>query len=307
MTCYYPNAAFLGEDGKIHLGHERRGIPAVRTFDLPCGKCIGCKLHRAREWAIRCMHEAKCYDENCFVTLTYDNDHLPPDGSLNHKHFQDFMKRLRKHYSGRTIRYYMCGEYGENMGRPHYHAVFFNLRFADQLYFKSSGGFKLYTSRTLNQLWTLGQNNLIGEVTLESAGYVARYCTKVITGDRAKKPLRPVQPRNRRNSLQNSRIRTNEQQITSSGHPRRHRRPWAHKHLTDIYPSDEVIVNGKPQKPPRYYDTILKRVQTDDLEGYVSHKRYKTALKIGPDNTPERLRVKEEIKYAQLKLKKRTL
>jgi len=54
------------------------------------------------------------------------------------------MKRLRKHYSGRTIRYYMCGEYGENMGRPHYHAVFFNLRFADQLYFKSSGGFKLY-------------------------------------------------------------------------------------------------------------------------------------------------------------------
>jgi len=125
MTCYYPNAAFLGEDGKIHLGHD-----AVARSIYPVGNASAANCNRAREWAIRCMHEAKCYDENCFVTLTYDNDHLPPDGSLNHKHFQDFMKRLRKHYSGRTIRYYMCGEYGENMGRPHYHAVFFNLRFA---------------------------------------------------------------------------------------------------------------------------------------------------------------------------------
>lgn len=307
MECYYPVAAYKGEDGKIHIGHERRGTPSVRTFSLPCGKCIGCRLNRAREWAIRCMHEAKLYDENSFITLTYDNDHLPPDRSLNHKHFQDFMKRLRKKFSGRTVRYYMCGEYGENLGRPHYHAVLFNLDFRDKLYFKTSGGFKLYTSRTLNELWTLGQNNLIGEVTLESAGYVARYCTKVITGDQANDHYALYDQETGEIHYRTPEYARMSNKPPEPGIPGGIGGPWIAKHLKDVYPSDQVILNGKPRKPPRYYDKILERMQQDDISGYVQAKREKRAAKHNKDNSPERMKVKEEIQYAKLHKLKRTL
>lgn len=303
MACNRPLSAFQDADGKVHIGHERRGYPAVRTFNIPCGRCMGCRLKKSREYAIRCMHEAKCWPENSFITLTYDNAHLPPDRGLYHKHFQDFMKRLRDYYrrrDNRTIRYYMCGEYGENLGRPHYHAILFNVGFPDKLYFKTEGGFKLYTSSILNQLWTLGQNNLIGEVSLESAGYVARYCTQIITGDNAKDHY----------ALYNQ--ETGEIHHRPPEYAKMSLKPgigatWLLKHIKDVYPADEVITNGRPSKPPRYYDKLLERVQQDDLLGYVQHKRYKRAQKGAKDNTDERLAVKEELQWARLAQRKRTL
>ena len=150
---------------------------------VPCGQCIGCRLERSRQWAIRCVHEASLHTDNCFITLTYSPDCLPSDGSLNHDDFQKFFKRLRKHIAPKKIRYYMCGEYGEDLqqpsklGRPHFHACLFGLDFDDKQLYIVRDDVKLYTSATLEKIWGKGFVT-IGDVTFESAAYVARYIAK---------------------------------------------------------------------------------------------------------------------------------
>lgn len=128
------------------------------------------------------MHEARLYDHNIFVTLTYDEDHLPADGSLIPRHLQLFIKRLRKaaatsgtvlQRAGRGIRFFASGEYGDVSGRPHYHALLFNCALAD----KQLVGKDLYRSEWLSKIWTLGEH-MIGEVTPASANYVAQYSMK---------------------------------------------------------------------------------------------------------------------------------
>ena len=94
---------------------------------VPCGKCVNCKLNYAKMWSIRIMHELKDWDSACFLTLTYDEEHLPKDGSLDKQDLQKFFKRLRFNLGGRKIKYFACGEYGEQYGRPHYHIIVFGL------------------------------------------------------------------------------------------------------------------------------------------------------------------------------------
>lgn len=116
VACYHPLAAYQCADGSV-VFHESGRLNTVRSLFLACGQCIGCRLERSRQWAMRCMHEASLYDENCFVTLTYDDAHLKST-SLEYADFQLFMKRLRKKFADRLIRFYMCGEYGEAFSRP---------------------------------------------------------------------------------------------------------------------------------------------------------------------------------------------
>ena len=171
MPCYHPlQASFsIAKNGKKDLSFvSRLADDAGRLFykglkqasdsvlSLPCGKCMGCRLERSRQWAMRCMHEAQMHEDNCFITLTYRPDDLPKDGSLNKKHFQDFMKRFRHRYSDTKIRYYMCGEYGEDFGRPHYHACIFGFDFPDKVHWKTFNGCKLFTSEILEDLWSFG-------------------------------------------------------------------------------------------------------------------------------------------------------
>lgn len=151
-----------------------------RRVDVPCGRCFNCRMEKAKEWAVRCMHEASLYEKNCFITLTYNDDCLPVNGSLNKKHFQLFMKRLRKRF-GNDIRYYHCGEYGSKSQRPHYHACLFNFDFEDKEVVGSRLGNNIYSSKTLDRLWPYGFTSL-GGVTFQSAAYVARYIMKKITG-----------------------------------------------------------------------------------------------------------------------------
>ena len=125
MPCYHPWLAYQCLDGSV-VSVERKGKGAVvRTLTLPCGQCVGCRLERSRQWAIRCMHEAQLHERNSFVTLTYKGD--VPDEGLRYRDFQLFMKRLRKYASGQQIRFYMCGEYGDEKGRPHFHACLFGV------------------------------------------------------------------------------------------------------------------------------------------------------------------------------------
>lgn len=154
-----------------------KGGPPECMVWLKCGKCTGCLMEHARQWSLRCMHEARYHELNCFVTLTYSDDNLPANGSLNYRDFQLFFKRLRKRH-GSGIRFFMCGEYGSNFSRPHYHACIFGFDFLDKYpASKSPSGDILYRSFELDDLWKLGFCTL-GDLTAQSAGYVARYTLK---------------------------------------------------------------------------------------------------------------------------------
>lgn len=238
MPCYHPIPAWFGKVrnalGKRPIVFNPGNGYVDKPLQVPCGRCIGCQLERSRQWAMRCMHEAKLYDENCFVTLTYEK--LPPGGSLVPKHMVDFLKRLRFHYGNRAIRYIQCGEYGEMLSRPHHHAILFNLDFPDKRAHGGDGDCKTYVSESLDKLWSHGYC-VIGSATFESAGYIARYALKKVVGQRAA-------------SWYNGRV---PEYMTMS------RRPgigFGHvvRHGRDIYPSDECVVRGVACRPPRYYD-----------------------------------------------------
>ena len=179
MPCYSPLKGFVNkESGGIVF---KRSKIAGAEMEVACGQCLGCRLDRSREWAARIVHEAQLYDDNCFITLTYDDEHLPKDGSLDKSHFQKFMKRLRKRFSDRKIRYYHCGEYGDQLDRPHYHACLFNFDFMDKELLKERDGNFLFVSQTLHELWPYGFST-VGELTFQSAAYCARYVLKKVNG-----------------------------------------------------------------------------------------------------------------------------
>jgi len=302
MACFHPIAAYQLDSGEVVFVERGR---IKRPLFLPCGQCVGCRLERSRQWAVRCMHEAQMYDNNIFVTLTYDDDHLPTNSSLNYRHFQLFMKRLRKDFSGRSVRFYMCGEYGEDFQRPHFHACLFNCFFTDRkIQGKLPSGASLYVSERLERLWPFGFSS-IGDVTFESAAYVARYCMKKVTGrnadahyervDWATGEIIQVEPEFSRMSLKPG--------IGAD---------FFAKYRDDIYTrspdgvKDMVVMRGKVMKPPRYYDKLLEKA-SDFSSDYVEFLRYKKAQMFGDDNSPERLVVREKCAEAALKLKVRSL
>ena len=197
MPCYHPLTGWrsrqLVPSGKRKIVFDRYNGFSVMEVKFPCGRCHGCRLERSRQWAVRCVHEAQLHEENCFITLTYNNENLPNNGTLVKKHFQDFMKRFRKEISPRKIRFYHCGEYGsvrdekgniikDQVGRPHYHAIIFGYQFPDRELLKEKKGVKLYVSEKLERLWGKGFVT-VGDVTFESAAYVARYVMKKMNGD----------------------------------------------------------------------------------------------------------------------------
>ncbi len=313
MPCYHPLKAWRSRaDGKTPVFNPSLGW-RDRPITLPCGQCVGCRLERSRQWAVRCVHEASLHEDNCFITLTYNNEKLPKDGSLNKKHFQDFMKRLRKKYKNKKIRYYHCGEYGEQckncgqnkrscekttkcwkpaIGRPHYHAIIFGLDFADKQLFNVINGEKLYTSESLEKVWTDGFST-VGSVTFESAAYVARYVMKKVNGKIAKNHYERV-------DVDTGEIYDNIPEYNTMS-----RRPgiaalWFEKYKDDVYPSDNIHLRGKTLKPPKFYDRIYEHSNPDEMEK-IKLGRMKEMFKHQKDNTPERLEVKERVKKASIK------
>ena len=173
MSCFRPLQAFKSPflnptSGKSVIMFSSLSFDDIR-IDLPCGQCIGCRLERSRQWAMRCFHEASLHDRNCFITLTYNDKFLPKDRSLYYPHFQKFMKRLRKKF-GDGIKFYMCGEYGDQFGRPHFHACIFNHDFSDKVFWKYSSAsnkfgrkgaqIPLYRSNDLEELWSCPKTGL---------------------------------------------------------------------------------------------------------------------------------------------------
>lgn len=286
MTCFSPLSAWQTDSGEIVFS-ERGKIR--RELQLPCGQCVGCRLRRSRDWAIRCMHESQLHPVSCFVTLTYDNEHLPAQGQLVYRHFQLFMKRLRKRFP--RVRFFMCGEYGENTWRPHFHAILFGVGFDDRvLWRKSNSGFDLYRSETLSSLWDLGGAE-IGELSVESAQYVAGYCMKKVTGALAEAHYCKTD------------LNTGEIYHLVPEFARMSLKPgigaaWLEKYHSDVFVRDGAVANGSVFQVPRFYD---KKLEDLDSERYVdiTVSRYLKSFKTSVDSTPERLRAREIVTRAR--------
>lgn len=307
MSCYHPVTVWRSRE--INQGSGKRPLVFSAAkgqlgsqMQIPCNQCIGCRLDRARSWSIRLMHERTQHELCCFLTLTYNDHYLPKDRSLVKRDFQLFMKRLRKyhHYNNPDaplIKYYMCGEYGGNTDRPHYHAIVFGLDFADKKrHSESKKGHTLYRSDKLNELWGLG-HCWIGNVTHQSAGYVARYCLKKVTGDAAIDHYKRV-------NTQTGEIFQvlPEYMAASQGLGLSH----FEEHHAQMYLRDSVIVNGKEAPVPKYYDRKMEALNPE-LMAQIKERRKQKALLRKEDNTYERLRIREEIKLAQTSLLKREL
>ena len=301
MPCYHPLEGFRSRErnpsGKhnivFNINQGYRDLPVT----VPCGQCIGCRLERSRQWAIRCVHEAQLYKRNCFITLTFSDEHLPSDNSLDVDHFQKFMKRLRKKF-GPNIRYFHCGEYGENFGRPHYHACLFNHDFKDKIHWKTVNDQKLFVSKTLEELWPFGFST-IGDVTFESAAYVARYVTKKVTGEKA------IHHYNDINYETGEILQERKPEYVTMSRRPGIGKPWLEKFKTDVF-QDSVVLRGKELRPPKFYISQIE--QTDpDVYKKIKNKRLRAGKENAHNNTRDRLDVRETIQLEKLKQLKRVL
>lgn len=318
MPCYRPITAYRSSQGRNANGAWPLSFSVNGGFkDMPvtiaCGKCIGCRLERSKEWASRCVHESRLWDSNLFLTLTYDDAHLPKNMSLVSKHLQDFWKRLRSWVFSPTglgrvpekefvdganrvvngIRYFACGEYGDTSKRPHYHAIVFNLDLPDKIPYKRSfDGSQLYISNTLNALWGHGYC-VIGAVTFQSCAYVARYVTKKIYGLSAPEHYGDREPEFCRSS--------NRPGIGAN---------WFIKYADEVARNGFVLINGHKNPVPRYYLKRLERLDPQKLLDIKEHKRIiATRKQDNPDKSYERLADREalqEYRARQLRRDKAT-
>lgn len=253
MACFHPIPAL--QDGARVILHPRPlGSENLR---LPCGRCIGCKTARSQEWATRCVHELREHHNAIFATLTYDDAHLPADGSLVPEHLTLFLKRLRKtvadsadtwisgngpeYFYAKRLRYLACGEYGELRGRPHYHAILFGITCNDA----NRATNILFNSPELEWLWGHGTVNY-GEVTRASAAYVAGYSVKSLGRPNCDSDGVVVVPPFLR---------------VSQGLGKR----YVDKYATD-FRNGCVVVDGTPQRLPRYYKKRLEALRPDIAE-----------------------------------------
>ena len=296
MPCFHPRTVWKSLDGGIQFHNPYSDID--HSFQISCKQCTGCRQEYSRQWAMRNMHEASLWLNNIFITLTYDNENLPQHNTLIKKDYQDFMKRLRKHKKANTnnpIRYYQCGEYGEKFGRPHYHAILFNTNFRDREIIQGHKG--LTQSETLSKLWGKGHSS-IGDVTFQSAAYVAGYVQKKINGKQKDTHYAIVDHETGEYFGQR------QQEYSTMS-----RRPgiagsWFAKHKDDVYPSDNIHINGKEMRPPKYYDRLYEIDHRSSMEK-IKQNRVKEMKKTAYLRTPEALHQAEKTHKARMAIYKR--
>lgn len=278
MACYNPGAGWKGnyvnpETGKRPIVYSPKEGLLDEPVSIPCGKCTGCLADESLMWSVRCYHESSMYDFNSFLTLTYDDDNLPPDNKINKPDFQNFLKRLRHEF---PVRYLGCGEYGETTGRPHYHFLIFGQNFNHWKY-KRSLGDNLYTHTKIEEIWGKG-NIMIAEMNLQTIMYTCGYVHKKVGDD-------------------------NVFRLMSKG-----RRPpvgdggigyrWLLNNWQDLLKTNSVTIEGREFPiPPRYLDWMDKEL------GALKATRKEYALAKAQTYGPLSLRNKEKNRKAKLNLR----
>lgn len=303
VPCFHPVRGYQPlAGGPVFFGPEP---PNSRAVEVSCGQCLGCRMRRSAEWTARCCHEASLFEANCFVTLTYDDDHLPSDGSLYHRHFQLFMKRLRRRFG--TVRFYMCGEYGDTFRRPHFHACLFGFEPSDRVLFSRRDDISVYTSEQLSDCWRRGFVT-VGDFTPETAAYVSRYVLKKVTGRAAS------------SHYASDFVDTNSGEIMQlmPEYNRASLRPglgsdWVRRYGDHALYVDSVRAGGNRYPLPRYYEKVLSRPTSTspvsrelELElrqlavEDVKYRRLVRADERQSDSTPSRLATREAVLRARL-------
>ena len=304
MACIKPRpVAYLyarnpKTGNRIVLYTIPEGLPVIvmRVYCSLVENALSANLSILLNGGARIMHESSLFEANSFITLTYSNDKLPLDFSLNYKHYQDFMKRFRAYVDSRShfkrfgfyagkIRFFVCGEYGDEFGRPHFHAAIFNYDFPDKYYWSTSNDFPLYRSPLLEELWEDPDDGIsfghsyIGSLTFDSAAYIARYCVKKRTGAIAPEYYRRLHIDEDTGELLDVFDAQPEfsHQSTKPGIGYE----WFRKyHKSDLYTKDYCRVNGSKIVVPRFYDNKFKLEFAGDFEE-IKAKRKAEALKRG--------------------------
>lgn len=313
MPCYRPITAYAplsNVDGGRYVFDRAKALNPDHPRQLPCGKCNGCKQEIAESWAIRAYHESTMHDANSFLTLTYSDDHLPADFSVNLREVQLFLKKLRKHY-GSGLRFFAASEYGTHTFRPHYHLLLNGVDFrSDRKLHQDTPNGPLYTSEKLSGIWGKGHCT-IGSVTLKSAFY----CIQYIFDKKHDDPNRYV----RHHPVTGDVVRCAPEFRTMSGGLGS---TWFHKYKSSVFPSDFLVVDGRQYPVPRYYQKLLEKeaqpvtrhlpaydltIKTDEYSELKRRKRSRRKPEHRANSTPERLKVREEIHDLKLKRRKQSL
>lgn len=293
MRCTSPkNVGFLA-DGKTLTWSTKKFSKEFATFQLPCGKCLACRLGRSRETAVRCVHESMMHKNNMFLTLTYNNENIGLN-KLDYSHFQQFVKKLRHNifqelldelfprltadeqrklwrsltkqrrdelYGKVKISILSVGEYGTKNGRAHWHALVFNYWPQDStLKYTSERGDRVYYSKSLEELWGRGIADY-GTVTLESAGYCARYSLKKLAhGKDGEHDKEPISRRSSRQAIGKS---------------------WIEKYWRDVVNHGYIVLpGGEKVGVPRYYEKWLRVHQPAAWEEYLHKVKSKIAEEV---------------------------
>lgn len=309
MPCYTPLEAWqlpgktANGKARIKVLKQLKNSPISRAMraaflcafykpmTLPCGRCIGCRLERSRQWAVRLVHENQLHESSSFLTLTYEK--MPEGESLNVRDIQLFLKRLRKSRGSAKLRFFQCGEYGcddpakcrnprcSHGRRPHHHMILFGEDFRDRrLQIQDSqSGLPQFWSEELEKLWGHGMCT-IGEMTFESAAYVARYSLKKVLGDKAEAHYQGRKP----------------EYVTMS------RRPgigagWLKKFgFSNTYNHDSVVMREREMLPPKFYDKLLEKADPVLYERIKQGRRPEVGFFENPETTDDRLFVRRTVK-----------
>lgn len=308
MGCDFPNTAYRteqrGSGGKRLLTfNPKNALNTQSKILLPCGRCMGCRLDRADQWASRMMHEAQGHAFNSFLTLTYDDQNVPQDYSLHPEHCTAFMHRLRRHaryhYKGLTLRFYLAGEYGDLRGRPHYHAAIFGFDLPDKKQFMSNDlGQPLFRSETLTKLWRHGLCS-IGNLDYASARYVAAYCTKKIVGDKAAEHYHRVSP------IDGNIYNVKPEFSRSSNRPGIGAF-WAEEYHNDYSHDGLITTGGSPHPIPRYYKKYLGDKEEAQIRRAATRKKFENITRHRHERSDARRYVRAEVRNARIRSLKRT-
>lgn len=320
MACYHPlKVAWYGEVTTNHKKKYEFVNPdyddyksAVEVKDIPCGKCMGCRIEYSRQWATRCMLEAKKYKYNAFINLTYDEEHVhhttghtiegeeidrltlyPPDVTK-------FMKDLRRYfdynYKEQGIKFYLCGEYGDTTGRPHYHIVAFNIHIRDLIpFYKNAEGDQIYISETIAKIWKKGQIT-VGEVTWQSCAYTARYVMKKRKGKDAEEIYKIL-------GIEPEFVRMSRNPGIG--------RAYYEENKDNIYLTDEIFLdNGKGKvikfKPGKYFDRLYDLESPEAMEAIKLQRKKNAILCEKNRQTKTNLTKKEYLRIQESNLLQKT-
>lgn len=289
MACYEPKNAWevkgiQTEEGKKVIVFNIDNVwKDTELIKIPCGSCIGCRLDYSRMWMARIVKEAEGYKNNAFITLTYNEENIPYKDVINKEtgelitghpliksHLRDFIKRLRRqyeyHFNHKGIRFYACGEYGSKNQRPHYHIAAFNIDTTVWGDIKQIGsnhqGDAIWTSEKIEKIWGKGFIT-IGDLTPQSAAYIARYMLKKQKGEK-------------KTWYYESQGIISE--YTSSSLKPGISKQWYEKHKETYWLTDKLYIpkrNSKPQtvRTPAYFDRQLDKENPEKLKEIKEHRK----------------------------------